>query len=201
MGCSNPHPHGQVWSLSAVPSLPATELDSLKKYSNATQPSDAPRGPLGRSCLLCDYVHFEASVASDQGRVVLKNDHWIALVPWWAIWPFEIMRTLSRSSFAAVELNPSMQSFRISGTSLLLSTSQPWRRRRSLKSCLNSLYVMTTSSPALSPTPWAFTNDQPLRAPMQHQKTRTRRTSLICTSTLHPHCFVAPPLGSSSSGA
>lgn len=92
MGCSNPHPHGQVWSLSALPSLPATELANLKKYSDSTPPSDAPKGPLGRSCLLCDYIHFEVSVAREEGRVVLQNDHWVALVPWWAIWPFEIMR-------------------------------------------------------------------------------------------------------------
>ncbi|KAM5535595.1 hypothetical protein V8D89_010762 [Ganoderma adspersum] len=91
MGCSNPHPHGQVWSLSALPSLPATELANLKKYSESTPPSDAPKGPLGRSCLLCDYVHFEVSVAREEGRVVLQNDYWVALVPWWAIWPFEIM--------------------------------------------------------------------------------------------------------------
>ena len=91
MGCSNPHPHGQVWSLSAVPTLPATELANLKKYSQSTPPSDAPKGPLGRPCLLCDYVHFEVSVAREEGRVVLQNDHWVALVPWWAIWPFEIM--------------------------------------------------------------------------------------------------------------
>ncbi|KAI1790716.1 galactose-1-phosphate uridylyltransferase [Ganoderma leucocontextum] len=91
MGCSNPHPHGQVWSLSTVPSLPATELASLKMYSESTPTSDAPKGPLGRSCLLCDYVHFEVSVAREEGRVVLQNDYWVALVPWWAIWPFEIM--------------------------------------------------------------------------------------------------------------
>lgn len=92
MGCSNPHPHGQVWSLSVIPSLPATELASLKKYSESTPPSDAPKGPLGRPCLLCDYIHFEVSVAHGEGRVVVQNDHWVALVPWWAIWPFEIMR-------------------------------------------------------------------------------------------------------------
>ncbi|KAI0362789.1 galactose-1-phosphate uridylyltransferase [Trametes cingulata] len=91
MGCSNPHPHGQVWSLSAVPSLPATELENMKKYSLTTPPSDAPRGPLDRACLLCDYVHFEVNIRQEEGRVVLKNDHWVALVPWWAIWPFEIM--------------------------------------------------------------------------------------------------------------
>ncbi len=96
MGCSNPHPHGQAWSLSEVPTLPATELANLKKYSLDTPPSDVPRGPLGRSCLLCDYVTFEVSLGQDEDRVVLKNDHWVALVPWWAIWPFEVMRTRSR---------------------------------------------------------------------------------------------------------
>lgn len=98
MGCSNPHPHGQVWSLSAIPSLPATELTNLRKYSLSTPSSNAPKGPLGRPCLLCDYVTYEVSVAQEQGRVVLKNEHWVALVPWWAIWPFEVMRKIHVTS-------------------------------------------------------------------------------------------------------
>lgn len=98
MGCSNPHPHGQVWSLSVVPSLPATEIDNLKKYaSTIPTESSAPRGPHGRPCLLCEYVHFEVSVEHESGRVVAKNVHWVALVPWWAIWPFEILRASSLS--------------------------------------------------------------------------------------------------------
>ena len=96
MGCSNPHPHGQTWSLSAVPTLPSTELTNLKKYSQSHAPtSSAPTGPKGRSCLLCEYAHFEVDVPHEEGRVVYKNEHWVALVPWWAIWPFEIMRTSS----------------------------------------------------------------------------------------------------------
>ncbi|KAH9946400.1 galactose-1-phosphate uridylyltransferase [Epithele typhae] len=91
MGCSNPHPHGQAWSTSKVPHIPATELESLRKYASSTPPSDAPRGPLGRSCLLCDYVHFEVTLAGNEGRVVVQNDHFVAVVPWWAIWPFEIL--------------------------------------------------------------------------------------------------------------
>ncbi|KAI0340718.1 galactose-1-phosphate uridylyltransferase [Trametopsis cervina] len=92
MGCSNPHPHGQVWSLSVVPTLPATELRNLKSYSlSAASPSEAPTGPQGNPCLLCEYAHFETRVREDEGRVVYKNDHWVALVPWWAIWPFEIL--------------------------------------------------------------------------------------------------------------
>jgi UDPglucose--hexose-1-phosphate uridylyltransferase len=94
MGCSNPHPHGQAWSLSAVPTLPATELASLARYaadSSSPCAPDAPRGPGGRPCLLCEYAHFEVGVAEAEGRVVAKNEHWVTLVPWWATWPFEVM--------------------------------------------------------------------------------------------------------------
>ncbi|TCD67658.1 galactose-1-phosphate uridyl transferase [Steccherinum ochraceum] len=93
MGCSNPHPHCQVWSMSAVPSLPATELSSLRKYALADAQTDsgAPRGPGGRPCLLCEYVHFEVGTELEAGRVVVKNEHWVALVPWWAVWPFEVL--------------------------------------------------------------------------------------------------------------
>ena len=76
MGCSNPHPHGQVWSLSEVPSLPATELANLKRYAENNAPSEsAPKGPGGKACLLCEYAHFEVSVAESEGRVVVKNEH------------------------------------------------------------------------------------------------------------------------------
>ncbi|KZT26204.1 galactose-1-phosphate uridylyltransferase [Neolentinus lepideus HHB14362 ss-1] len=92
MGCSNPHPHGQVWSLSTVPSIPAAELTNLRQYSlSTTAASSAPTGPKGRPCLLCEYVHYELTVPESEGRIVVKNEHWVALVPWWATWPFEIM--------------------------------------------------------------------------------------------------------------
>lgn len=93
MGCSNPHPHGQVWSLSAVPTLPATEIASLTRYaSSEVAPSGAPKGPNGCPCMLCEYAHFELTVPESESRVVVKNEHWVALVPWWATWPFEILR-------------------------------------------------------------------------------------------------------------
>ncbi|EGN92017.1 hypothetical protein SERLA73DRAFT_66462 [Serpula lacrymans var. lacrymans S7.3] len=92
MGCSNPHPHCQSWSLSVVPSIPSTELDSLKGYASSTiVDSGAPKGPHGCPCMLCEYAHHEVNVAEDEGRVVVKNDDWVALVPWWAYWPFEIL--------------------------------------------------------------------------------------------------------------
>ncbi|KAG8932908.1 galactose-1-phosphate uridyl transferase [Tulasnella sp. 418] len=93
MGCSNPHPHGQVWSVSEVPGIPAKEMALMRQYAFQPQqsPSYAPRGPGDRPCMLCEYAHFEVGVPESEGRVVLKNDHWVALVPWWAIWPFEIL--------------------------------------------------------------------------------------------------------------
>jgi UDPglucose--hexose-1-phosphate uridylyltransferase len=96
MGCSNPHPHGQVWSLSEVPTLPATELVSLTRYAESTSSSDsgAPRGPHGKPCMLCEYVHFELTVPENEGRIVVRNEDWVALVPWWATWPFEILRMI-----------------------------------------------------------------------------------------------------------
>lgn len=97
MGCSNPHPHGQVWSLSEVPQIPSVELANLSRYSSDTQePSKSPKRYDGRPCLLCDYAHFEVDVSPEaESRVILKDDHWVALVPWWAVWPFETLGKLA----------------------------------------------------------------------------------------------------------
>jgi UDPglucose--hexose-1-phosphate uridylyltransferase len=93
MGCSNPHPHGQAWSLSAVPVIPANELAHMKEYAESDIPeSGAPRSESGRPNLLLEYAHFELGVKGDTGRVVTFNGDWVAVVPWWAIWPFEILR-------------------------------------------------------------------------------------------------------------
>lgn len=92
MGCSNPHPHGQVWSLSEIPTVPATEIASLRRYSIWEESlSGAPRGPKGRPCLLCEYAYAEVGLFEQDSRVVVMNSHWVALVPWWATWPFEIL--------------------------------------------------------------------------------------------------------------
>ncbi|KAJ1663620.1 galactose-1-phosphate uridyl transferase [Coemansia sp. RSA 1813] len=85
MGCSNPHPHGQVWALSEVPSEPAKEIDSFKAFRN--KHAENP-------CLLCTYVEAEvgnAAISATANRIVAQNDSFVALVPFWALWPFETM--------------------------------------------------------------------------------------------------------------
>lgn len=77
MGCSNPHPHGQIWAQNQVPTLPAKKLVHFAQYYKEQG-----------SNLLQDYVVKE--VAS-QERVVCQNDDWVVVVPYWAGWPFETL--------------------------------------------------------------------------------------------------------------
>ncbi|KAL5531325.1 hypothetical protein ACEPAG_4202 [Sanghuangporus baumii] len=93
MGCSNPHPHCQVWSMSDIPTIPGKELASFKRYASSgsdAPATDAPKAANNRPCLLCEYAHFEVNGASGE-RILTKNDSWVALVPWWATWPFELL--------------------------------------------------------------------------------------------------------------
>ena len=77
MGASNPHPHCQIWATAHLPNEPAKELTSQEEYfsSNCT-------------CLLCDYLQVVKKLGE---RIVLENEHFTALVPFWAVWPFEVM--------------------------------------------------------------------------------------------------------------
>jgi len=77
MGCSNPHPHGQLWSNFSIPQEPAKEDARQREYFEQTG-----------SPLLDDYVNAEIEAGE---RIVVENEHWVALVPYWAVWPFEIM--------------------------------------------------------------------------------------------------------------
>lgn len=87
MGCSNPHPHGQVWALDALPTIPAQEDEQQRRYAAAH----------GRPLLL-DYVEAELRHGE---RVVHANADWAVVVPYWATWPFE---TLLLPRFAAPRL-------------------------------------------------------------------------------------------------
>ena len=77
MGASNPHPHCQIWATSSLPEAPAKELMSQMNYSHASG-----------SCLLCDYIKLELE---QQVRIVCQNDSYVAVVPFWAVWPFEVL--------------------------------------------------------------------------------------------------------------
>ncbi len=77
MGCSNPHPHCQIWANHTIPNEPRKEQDSQAAYAEKHG-----------SCLLCDYLALERKAGS---RMVCENDFFAALVPYWAVWPFEIL--------------------------------------------------------------------------------------------------------------
>lgn len=77
MGCSNPHPHGQLWAEEIIPDLPKKELINQKEYFLKNN-----------SSMLLDYANYEIE---QDVRVVVKDTHFIAVVPYWAVWPYEIL--------------------------------------------------------------------------------------------------------------
>ncbi|MGE4512316.1 MAG: UDP-glucose--hexose-1-phosphate uridylyltransferase [Chryseobacterium sp.] len=77
MGCSNPHPHGQIWAQSSIPSAVVRTQENLRFYFEKT----------GRS-LLEDYLKKE--LEADE-RIILENESFVVLVPFWAVWPYETM--------------------------------------------------------------------------------------------------------------
>ncbi len=77
MGSSNPHPHGQIWASDTVPNEPGKEDEQQKLYMAEH-----------RSPLLMDYLHLEEQ---QQTRMVVENPHWLVIVPYWAVWPFETL--------------------------------------------------------------------------------------------------------------
>lgn len=77
MGCSNPHPHGQIWAQSELPNEATNESKQQQNYFAKHQRQ-----------LLIDVAHQELE---KQTRVVASNDEWVAVVPFWAVWPFETL--------------------------------------------------------------------------------------------------------------
>ncbi len=91
MGCSNPHPHCQIWANETVPDEVAKEDASLREYV-------ADRG----SCLLCDYLVLERKLKE---RIVCENRSFTVLTPFWAVWPFEVMLLANRHTVRFDALN------------------------------------------------------------------------------------------------
>lgn len=77
MGCSNPHPHGQIWASDYIPQEPAKEDRRQREYL-------AEHG----NNLLVEYLKKERQ---KQVRVVAENEEWLCVVPFWAVWPFEVL--------------------------------------------------------------------------------------------------------------
>ena len=91
MGCSNPHPHGQIWASSSVPLELSKETAQQKKYYQEYG-----------SSLLSDYIDIELK---KRERIVVENEHFIALVPFWAVWPYETMIVSKRQIQNIIEFS------------------------------------------------------------------------------------------------
>jgi UDPglucose--hexose-1-phosphate uridylyltransferase len=77
MGCSNPHPHGQIWASNVLPNEPSLENVHQRDYF-------AQHGKV----LLLEYAKLESNAGE---RIIVENVHWMAVVPFWAVWPFEVL--------------------------------------------------------------------------------------------------------------
>jgi UDPglucose--hexose-1-phosphate uridylyltransferase len=93
MGASNPHPHGQIWATEHIPDEPAAELSAQSEYF-----------ALHNRSLLVDYLELELK---QQIRIVAENELWVALVPFWAVWPFETLLLPRRPVRTISELDAS----------------------------------------------------------------------------------------------
>ena len=91
MGCSNPHPHGQIWANETLPNELEKELQSFRDYRQQY-----------KATLLQDYLELELK---KKERLVCANKHFVLLVPFWAVWPFETMLISRRPISAFDELS------------------------------------------------------------------------------------------------
>ena len=95
MGCSNPHPHGQLWGCDFLPNEIAREEQHQRDWL----------AEHGRP-LLVDYVERELQ---DRSRIVVETAHWLAVVPFWAAWPFETLLLPKRHVPSLLDLTPELQ--------------------------------------------------------------------------------------------
>ncbi len=95
MGCSNPHPHGQIWAQQQLPTLVSKKHDAQGQYFKEQGTN-----------LLADYARREAEM---QERVVVENSDWLVVVPYWAAWPFETLLLPKFPVQRMIELLPEQQ--------------------------------------------------------------------------------------------
>ncbi|KAF2475713.1 galactose-1-phosphate uridylyltransferase [Lindgomyces ingoldianus] len=92
MGCSNPHPHGQIWTTTSLPEEPSLEMEQLRKYKLEQ----------GGAHLLVDYAELESK---EKERTVFENRSFWAGCPYWAVWPFEVMIVSKQHKRALVDFD------------------------------------------------------------------------------------------------
>ncbi len=92
MGCSNPHPHGQIWAQRSIP-------NEILKKTNTQERYFAKNG----KSLLSDYL---AQELAKESRIVHQNEHFVCLVPFWAVWPYETMIIPKRHFPSIADMNP-----------------------------------------------------------------------------------------------
>jgi len=92
MGASNPHPHCQIWATASIPGEPVKELAAQRSYLQSRS-----------QCLLCNYTAIEKR---QRVRIVCENDGFVAFVPFWAVWPFEILVCSGRHMASMNDFTP-----------------------------------------------------------------------------------------------
>ena len=95
MGASNPHPHGQIWATEHIPNEPALELAAQQAYLAEH-----------KAQLLSTYLQLELA---QQERIVAENETWAALVPFWAVWPFELLLLPKHNATRIEALDPAQR--------------------------------------------------------------------------------------------
>jgi UDPglucose--hexose-1-phosphate uridylyltransferase len=156
MGASNPHPHCQIWATEHIPDEPLRELASQQAYHDQHH-----------TCLLCDYIATELAASRNEestARIVVENDLFVAIVPYWATWPFETIVLPRRhlGSFAD------------------LTTAE----RTALAAVLKSV---TTRYDNLFQVPFPYTMGF-------HQRPTRISSASLSPEAMHFHCHFYPPL-------
>ncbi|MGY5351997.1 UDP-glucose--hexose-1-phosphate uridylyltransferase [Wenyingzhuangia sp. IMCC45533] len=109
MGCSNPHPHGQIWSQSTLPN----EVDKKDKTQRIYFEDK-------KSSLLGDYLAQELN--GDRERIIFENDAFVVLIPFWAIWPFEAMIAPKKQLNSILDMNEKEAALYAEAISVLTKT-------------------------------------------------------------------------------
>jgi len=106
MGCSNPHPHGQIWAQSNIPSIAARKIARMEQYYNTR-----------KRTLLSAYLSEEIALNK---RIIYSNQYWVVLIPFWACWPFETMVIPRRAIPDLTELSSAEREAMANAISILL---------------------------------------------------------------------------------